>query len=430
MCSTSHNVELVGKLQVSGRFGDVRRSQIADVATKGDYAYLSSYQTLDARPGADQGSCERGGVFIVDISNPAVPREVGFIKSPAGSFPGEGEQVIALDTPAFKGDVLSVNQEYCTAAGAGNSGTEATRRGGISLYDVTDPLHPVPLAENFGDVDLAQNNDFDPSIGKLSPEHEYHSVFSWQDGSRAFAVATDNFDLSVDNDVDIFEITDPRAPRLLHEFNVRDELADSSALGEDPFLHDMIVKEIDATKLDVAPPLVIVGGYPGEREREHPADTIERTDAEDVFLGGWHGHDEPGFLNASDVVVLPSVREQFGEVLVEGMACGLPAIAVDAHGPRGDRRTRARRAGWWSPTTSRGGRRRAPAVAARSRRGGRDLDAGGTAERRRRGQDRRAPALAPPAPGDRWRRGGGRRRRAAAAAAGSRDSRDVARSPT
>jgi glycosyltransferase involved in cell wall biosynthesis len=81
-------------------------------------------------------------------------------------------------------------------------------------------------------------------------------------------------------------------------------------------------------------PLVIVGGYPGEWEGEHPADTIERTDAEGVFLAGWHGHDElPGFLNASDVVVLPSVREQFGQVLVEGMACRLPAIAVDAHGP-------------------------------------------------------------------------------------------------
>src|SRR5207237_6360782 len=36
---------------------------------------------------------------------------------------------------------------------------------------------------------------------------------------------------------------------------------------------------------------------------------------------------------ASDIVVLPSVREHFGQVLVEGMACGLPAIAVAAHGP-------------------------------------------------------------------------------------------------
>jgi glycosyltransferase involved in cell wall biosynthesis len=81
-------------------------------------------------------------------------------------------------------------------------------------------------------------------------------------------------------------------------------------------------------------PLVIVGGFPGEWEGEHPYDAIRRTGAEDVFLAGWHGHDElPAFLAASDVVVLPSVREQFGQVLVEGMACGLPAIAVDAWGP-------------------------------------------------------------------------------------------------
>jgi glycosyltransferase involved in cell wall biosynthesis len=80
--------------------------------------------------------------------------------------------------------------------------------------------------------------------------------------------------------------------------------------------------------------LVLLGGFPGEWEGEHPATTVERTGAQDVFLAGWHGHDElPAFLSASDVVVLPSVREQFGQVLVEGMACGLPSIAVDSHGP-------------------------------------------------------------------------------------------------
>jgi glycosyltransferase involved in cell wall biosynthesis len=88
------------------------------------------------------------------------------------------------------------------------------------------------------------------------------------------------------------------------------------------------------TQFEQRAPLVLVGGYPGEWEGEHPAETIERTGAEDVYLAGWHGHDElPAFLNASDVIVLPSVREQFGQVLVEGMACTLPAIAVDAHGP-------------------------------------------------------------------------------------------------
>jgi glycosyltransferase involved in cell wall biosynthesis len=81
-------------------------------------------------------------------------------------------------------------------------------------------------------------------------------------------------------------------------------------------------------------PLVILGGFPGEWEGEHPVETIRRTGATDVFLAGWHGHEElPSFLAASDVVVLPSVREQFGQVIVEGMACGLPAIAADAFGP-------------------------------------------------------------------------------------------------
>jgi glycosyltransferase involved in cell wall biosynthesis len=81
-------------------------------------------------------------------------------------------------------------------------------------------------------------------------------------------------------------------------------------------------------------PLVIVGGFPGEWEGEHPLETIRRTRAEDVFLAGWHEHEAlPDFLAASDAVVLPSVREQFGQVLVEGMACGLPSIAVDAYGP-------------------------------------------------------------------------------------------------
>jgi glycosyltransferase involved in cell wall biosynthesis len=81
-------------------------------------------------------------------------------------------------------------------------------------------------------------------------------------------------------------------------------------------------------------PLVILGGFPGEWEGEHPLTTIQATQAEDVFLAGWHGHDElPSFLAASDVVVLPSVREQFGQVIVEGMACGLPPIAADAFGP-------------------------------------------------------------------------------------------------
>jgi glycosyltransferase involved in cell wall biosynthesis len=80
--------------------------------------------------------------------------------------------------------------------------------------------------------------------------------------------------------------------------------------------------------------LVLVGGYPGEWEGEHPYDTVQRIGARDVYLAGWHDHDAlTDFFAASDAVVLASVREQFGSVLVEGMACGLPAIAVNRLGP-------------------------------------------------------------------------------------------------
>ena len=80
--------------------------------------------------------------------------------------------------------------------------------------------------------------------------------------------------------------------------------------------------------------LVLIGGYPGEWEGEHPYEAIARTGARDVFLAGWHGHGElPGFLRAGDLLVHASVREQFGQVLVEAMACGLPVIAVNRGGP-------------------------------------------------------------------------------------------------
>jgi glycosyltransferase involved in cell wall biosynthesis len=80
--------------------------------------------------------------------------------------------------------------------------------------------------------------------------------------------------------------------------------------------------------------LVLLGGHPGEWEDEHPCEAIAASGAPDVFLAGWHEHDTLAtFFDAADAVVLASVREQFGLVLVEGMACGRPAIAVDRFGP-------------------------------------------------------------------------------------------------
>ena len=81
-------------------------------------------------------------------------------------------------------------------------------------------------------------------------------------------------------------------------------------------------------------PLVIWGGYPGEWEGEHPHTVVEREGIEDVFFLGWRGHDElPAGLACSDLMVMPSIDESFGQVFVEAMACGVPVIAARAGGP-------------------------------------------------------------------------------------------------
>jgi glycosyltransferase involved in cell wall biosynthesis len=81
-------------------------------------------------------------------------------------------------------------------------------------------------------------------------------------------------------------------------------------------------------------PLVVWGGFPGEWEGEHPHTVAEREGVPDVFFVGWRGHTElPEGLACSEVMVLPSIKESFGQVLVEAMACGVPVIAANAGGP-------------------------------------------------------------------------------------------------
>jgi glycosyltransferase involved in cell wall biosynthesis len=132
----------------------------------------------------------------------------------------------------------------------------------------------------------------------------------------------------------------------------------------------------------VSASLVLVGGHPGEWEGLHPAEVIDELGARDVYLAGWHDHAElPEFLGASDVAVLASVREQFGQVLVEAMACELPAVAADSFGPRlivEDGET-----GWLVPRDDEG------ALAAALLEAVNDED-----ERRRRGRAAREDALA------------------------------------
>ena len=81
-------------------------------------------------------------------------------------------------------------------------------------------------------------------------------------------------------------------------------------------------------------PLVIWGGFPDEFEGEHPVTVAREEGAQDVFFIGWRGHGELNEgLACSDVMVMPSINESFGQVFVEAMACAVPVIAANAGGP-------------------------------------------------------------------------------------------------
>jgi hypothetical protein len=235
---TQQNVELVGKLNlIHPETGQpVVEGQIADVAVHKGYAYLNSWDSL---------TCQGGGTFVVDVRNPAQPQQVAFIPAAFPFYHGEGAHVISVDTPQFKGDLLAVNNETYGSNFSPSPPCATTlnrTRGGFDLYDVTDPAHPRTLVQGAGDRSPESSEVQDPTL----VGNGYHSVFVWQDGPRAYLVASDNQELA---DVDIWDITDPRDPEFTKDLNLFnlpevDEIVDESARGNLILHHDVVVKRV------------------------------------------------------------------------------------------------------------------------------------------------------------------------------------------
>jgi hypothetical protein len=227
------NLEVVGRLQIPG----VRLGQIADLAVFKGFAYLNSW---------DDSQCRDGGTYVVDIRNPSSPQLVTHIPADQPYYHGEGAHVISMNTPQFQGDILAVNNETygsnvalqapsCLPPGRDTSG------GGFDLYDVSNPAAPVPLVRNAGDRDPDNN----PGTPDRAFGNSYHSVFVWQNGPRAFLVASDNIEFT---DVDIFDITDPRNPFIVGDHDLVElfpEILDGEqGNGGAVFHHDVVVKQI------------------------------------------------------------------------------------------------------------------------------------------------------------------------------------------
>ena len=104
------NVELVSRLLLgTDEFGPVAPGQVADVAVHKNTAYVISWsQPFDFVA----NRCFRGGFWSVDISDPANPVQLTFVKALDKNYHGEGAHVITFPDGR---DVLAVNNETCIA---------------------------------------------------------------------------------------------------------------------------------------------------------------------------------------------------------------------------------------------------------------------------------------------------------------------------
>jgi hypothetical protein len=226
----NYGVDLVGQIDLS----NVAEGKIADVGVHKGYAYLGSFRQ-DTCAGPE--NVVDGGVYVVDINDPANPEEVAFIPGHQDSFVGEGVQAIELTTASFKGDILVLNAEGCGK----------NTKGGFTIYNVTNPRKPMALVQNYG--------DFNVGVGTNGNDaNDIHSAFAWDAGDKAYVVVVDDFETT---DVDIFDITNPRKPKLVGEYDL-DAYFGGAGGGVDindhlgtggSFLHDMVVKEISGRQI-------------------------------------------------------------------------------------------------------------------------------------------------------------------------------------
>ena len=271
-------LKLVGRFDLGGKLGGDGR--VADVSAKGNYAYLTMFH---------EPVCGRGGVQIVDISDPASPTALGYVPSHVDTFSGEGSQVVTLDTPSYKGDLLVYQNEWC--AGTTNG------IGGVTLVDVRNPRSPKKLVEGAGDF---TKKDGTQSGGvPQTKANQTHSAFAWQqrDTGRAYVVLVDDLE---EPDVDILDITNPAKPKLVSETNL-DQFAQTGPgrpHGDSVFSHDMVVKHIDGR--DIMLMSYWDGGYV----------TLDVTDPA-----------SPKPLSDTDFAAADPARAQFGQTITpEGNA--------------------------------------------------------------------------------------------------------------
>ena len=203
--SVSYGVSLVGRAQVTNPSGAGLARHIADVAAYGDYAFLTAYR---------EPTCERTGAYVIDIGDPKAPVEVpsAFMETTAGNYVGEGPSVIEIDNEYFRGALfIHPNEIYAQAHAPDPTGPR--QRGGINIWNISDPEHPQLLAAHAGDYTGVDGEAVDQAV-------EVYYTFPWTSsvtGRSYVGLVT----VKTTTDIVIMDITDPGNPVMVNALDLR-----------------------------------------------------------------------------------------------------------------------------------------------------------------------------------------------------------------
>ena len=137
-------------------------------------------------------------------------------------------QVVHVETAKFTGDVLVVNHEAVRQERQG-------RRLAVGRH------RPAETQETVGELRRLHPRRRPPTT-PTSPTRPTAPSFGRR-AHAAYLVATDDDEAQ---DVDIFDVTNPKKPVPIGEFDLNDFDVAQPDLGlDESFLHDMVVKQID-----------------------------------------------------------------------------------------------------------------------------------------------------------------------------------------
>ncbi len=224
--SASPELTVVGQADAGelGVFGENITDVWAAQSSKNgrDYAYLGSFDDIAC-------TFDTTGTHVVDITDPTAPTKVAFISDKAATRTND-VKVEHIETKHFNGEILVSSNEPCGSqfiprlnsnGVSGNAG-----RGGVSIWDVSNPTKPKALKQNYLNFGV-------------------HNTFIWQQGTKAYMMVVDDDNVQ---DVHIVDITKPQSPKEIAVTGQLDwpTLSDNIGVGE-VFLHDVWIQDNGGT---------------------------------------------------------------------------------------------------------------------------------------------------------------------------------------